>query len=357
MTLSPTRRRSEQLAELLEHDVRTHDPDLAPLLAIGTALRSAAVADGPAPEFRAALRQRLVAVAAVLGVGETASVSSRVRETAGAWRFQRRVALVAGGAAAVTAVAGVGVGASRSLPGDAFYGLKKTSETVQLALAQGDEAKGKRHLEFARTRLSEVRALAAHGAALPTLVPGQPLAASLPQSGDSARLTDTLRAMDDETRAGAQDLFLAYQHSGSTEPLTALHTFTQTQYAELMALLPVLPADVQASAKRSLALLRIVNADTVSLAPHRTSRSSGTGTTPTHHKGRHTTSPSATPTPTPSTVSPAPSSSGSKQAPTGTSVPAVPTIPPIPTVGPLPTDLPSTLPPLPDLSSGLNLGG
>ena len=33
-------------------------------------------------------------------------------------------------------------------------------------------------------------------------------------------MADTLRAMDAETRAGATDLFLAYQHSGSTEPLT-----------------------------------------------------------------------------------------------------------------------------------------
>src|SRR3954452_7492792 len=174
MSLSPTKRRAEQFADLLERDARTDDPGLAPLVALGTALRSAAVTDdGPAPEFRSALRQPLVAVATVQGVGETASVTTRVRESAGAWRVQGRVALVAGGAAAVAAVAGVSIGASRSLPGDAFYGLKQASESVQLATARGDEAKGKKHLDFARARLSEVKSLAGRGEALPALVPGR----------------------------------------------------------------------------------------------------------------------------------------------------------------------------------------
>jgi hypothetical protein len=357
MSLSPTKRRAEQFAELLERNDRTDDPTLAPLVALSSALQSTPTVDGPPPEFRTALRQRLVAVATVQGVGETASVTSRVREKAGAWRVQRRIAMVAGSAAAVTAVAGVGIGASRSLPGDAFYGLKRTTESVQLALAQGDEAKGKRHLEFARTRLSEIKALAARGEALPTLVPGQPGAAGLPQSSDG-KIADTLRAMDEQTRAGATDLFLAYQHSGSTEPLTALHAFTVKQYAELMSLLPALPTDVQPPAKRSLALLRIVATDTVALAPHSSSAGStgGTGSQPTSRPTpkRRTGGGSSTPAPTPSTVSSSPSSSpGTKQTTAPTSVP---TIPPLPTVGPLPTDLPTTLPPLPDVGSLLPLG-
>ena len=359
MSLSPTKRRAEQFADLLERNDRTDDPTLAPLVALSTALESAAPATAPAPEFRTALRQRLVAVATVQGVGETASVSSRVRESAGAWKVQRRLALVAGGAAAVTAVAGVGVGASKSLPGDAFYGLKRADENVQLALARGDEAKGKKHLEFARARLSEVKALAARGEALPALVPGQPDAAAAPQSTGSDTIAATLRAMDEQTRAGATDLFLAYQHSGSTEPLKTLNSFTVKQYAELMALLPSLPNDVQPPARRSLALLRIVSTDTAALAPHHSGSKSPGGTrshpssrpTTKHHTGGGS---SSTPKPTPSTVSSSPSSTpGSKQS---TPANGVPTIPPVPTVGPLPTDLPTTLPPLPDVGSLLQGG-
>jgi hypothetical protein len=360
MSLSPTKRRAEQFADLLDRDARTDDPGLAPLVALGTALRSAAVAEGPAPEFRAALRQRLLAVAAVQGVGETAtsSVTTRVRESAGAWRVQRRLALVAGGAAAVTAVAGVSIGASRSLPGDALYGLKEAGESVQLAAVHGDEAKGKKHLDFARARLSEVERLADRGEALPTLVPGRPVAAAVPaESSDSDLITDTLRAMDDQTRAGAEDLYAAYQHSGSIEPLTTLHEFTRKQYAELMALLPSLPADAQAPAKRSLALLRVVATETVALAPHRSGSDGSTGTG--HHSPspspRHTGGSTDRPAPTPGTAN-SPSAGGTKQQTPGTgNVPVVPTIPPIPTVGPLPTDLPTVLPPLPDLRSALPL--
>jgi hypothetical protein len=358
MSFSPTNRRAEQFADLLERGARTDDPGLAPMVALGTALRSAAVVDGPAPEFRTALRQRLVAVATVQGVGETASVTTRVRESAGAWRVQRRVALVAGGAAAVTAVAGVSVGASRSLPGDAFYGLKQASESVQLATARGDEAKGKKHLDFARARLSEVKALAGRGEALPTLVPGRPSAAGVPvASTESGTINDTLRAMDDETRAGAEDLYAAYQHSGSTEPLTTLHSFTLKQYSELMALLPALPVDDQPPAKRSLALLRIVATETVALAPH---RSGSTGSPGGNHRSPAPTptragGPTGRPTPTPSTVTSSPAGT-TKQSPAGTPGPDVPTIPPVPTVGPLPTNLPTTLPPLPDLGSALPLG-
>ncbi|HET7530687.1 MAG TPA: DUF5667 domain-containing protein [Mycobacteriales bacterium] len=361
MTLSPTKRRAEEFADLLERDARTDDPGLAPLVALSAALQSAADVDGPTPEFRAALRQRLVAVAAVQGVGETPSVSSRVRESASGWRFQRRVAVLAGGAAAITAVAGVGIGASRSLPGDAFYGLKRATESVQLAIAQGDEAKGEKHLEFARTRLAEVRALADRGEALPSFTPGQPLAATAPDGDANDLIASTLQAMDTETRAGAEDLFLAYQHSGSTEPLATLHAFTREQYAQLMALLPALPDEVQPPATRSLALLRIVATDTVSLAPHRSGSGSSTPGAPRPH--RHPTpsrssggsaAPHVTPTTTTSGSSPS-SDSGSKQQQSPPTV--VPTIPPIPTVGPLPTDLPTELPDLSDLRSALPLIG
>src|SRR3954451_3145450 len=205
---------------------------------------------------------------------------------------------------------------------------------MQLDAAHGDEAKGEKHLEFARARLSEVRALAGRGEALPTIVPGTPLAAALPQSSDdSGAITDTLRAMDSETRAGAEDLFLAYQHSGSTEPLTTLHAFTQKQYAELMALLPSLPADVQLPARRSLALLRIVATETVALAP-RTTGTAGSAGTRTHSPSPSPSragGSSGRPKPTPSTVTtPASGGGGTKQTPGGTgSVPGVPTIPPV----------------------------
>src|SRR4051794_3813548 len=73
---------------------RADAADPAPPGALSSAPQPPAPPAGPAPEFRTALRQRLVAVATVQGAGETQTVSSRVREAAGAWRVQRRLALV-----------------------------------------------------------------------------------------------------------------------------------------------------------------------------------------------------------------------------------------------------------------------
>jgi len=167
-------RRAAQFADLLDAPERTDDPAMAPYLALAGALRAVPAGSGPSPEFRQALRQRLVAVATVQGVGAPdLGATARLRQAGITWNFQRRVAIVAGAAAAATAVAGVGVGASRSLPGDPFYGVKRATEHVQLAVTTGQEAKGKRHLEFARTRLHEVQALVGQSSALSDFMPGQ----------------------------------------------------------------------------------------------------------------------------------------------------------------------------------------
>src|SRR4051794_13963553 len=103
-------RRANAFAELLDGPRRTDDPDLAPFLALAGALQAVPAIAGPAPDFRAALRQRVLAVATVQGIGTEAPATQRLREAGATWRFQRRLAVLAGGAAAVTAIAGVGVG-------------------------------------------------------------------------------------------------------------------------------------------------------------------------------------------------------------------------------------------------------
>jgi hypothetical protein len=139
MSLTGGGRRAELFAQLLDSGARTDDPEVAPAVALASVLRAVPRTGGPRPEFRDALRRRLVAVAAVQGVGETTGgPGARVRELGGTWRFQRRMAVLAGAAAALTAFAGVGLGASRSLPGDPLYGVKRATEDVQLAVTFGD---------------------------------------------------------------------------------------------------------------------------------------------------------------------------------------------------------------------------
>src|SRR3954454_5043131 len=216
MSLTTGNRRASQFAALLDSPHRSDDPALAPYVALAGALSALPVSSGPSPDCRAALRQRLVAVATVQPAGQPEDAATRLRGAAGTWKMQRRVAVLAGGAAAVTAIAGVGVGASRSLPGDPFYGVKRATEDVQLATTFGQEAKGRRHLELARTRLSEVQSLVGQTDALADAIPGKPGAlGALIDEASSDTIVSTLEDMDDETRAGAQDLYAVYRDTAS----------------------------------------------------------------------------------------------------------------------------------------------
>lgn len=363
MSLLPTTRRAEEFSRMLDSGATSDDPALAPLVGLSRALTAMPAPAVPRPEFRAALGRRLVAVATVQAAGETAAVSPvrRMRAARITWRAQRRIALVAGAAAAVTAIAGVGVSASRSLPGDPFYALKRAAERVQLAAAEGQEAKGKRHLEFARTRLAEIRALAGHSSALGPLPPGVPSAADrLSDAPAASTLLSTLGDMDTETRQGVSDLYAAFRSSGSKEPLLAVDRFTQLQYVALLSVVPELPATVQPRAKSSLLLLQIVATDTVTLA-----RTAGGA----HGNGGGEPVPAVTATPSASGSGTASSGTGGGSAtattspsgglsvttsPTPTTTVEVPTLIPLPT-SPLPaTSSPaSILPTLSPLPSSL----
>jgi hypothetical protein len=234
--MSRDARSAERFAGLLDIDgsqAATADPAMGSLLLVANSLRAAGRASGPVgPEadFRAALRQRLVAVATVQGVEPEAIGHGR---TAIGSRAYRRIAAFAGTVAIVTSVAGVGVAASRSLPGDPFYGIKRGTESVQLWAASGNLAKGKRHLEFARTRLAEAQAL----------------------PDDSSHLASTLTAMNVQTKEGTSELISAYQSSKSMAPLADLVVFSREQIAGLLALAPTLPVALRSQDTTSIQLL------------------------------------------------------------------------------------------------------
>jgi hypothetical protein len=243
--VSPARlgsRRDEQFARLLDGTTPATavSPAMASMAGLAGALRAAGAAApaGPDADFRAALRQRLVAVATVQAADPVVSgidVPSRPRVVLGA-RARRGLAALVGTAAIATSVTGVAVAASRSLPGDPFYGVKKSTEAVQLWAAHGNLAKGKRHLEFARTRLAEARALP------PT----------------SSHLTSTLSAMNSQTTQGAAELVAAAKSSDSTAPLTVLATFSQQQYTGLSQLASTLPPAARAPEAAAVTLLTTV---------------------------------------------------------------------------------------------------
>jgi hypothetical protein len=195
-----------------------------------------ATAAAPDEEFRSALRTRLLAVAAVQGVGETATAPAPAPAP---WR-RRAATVTAGAMASVVAVTGVSVAASRSLPGDPFYGLKRTTEGVQLRLAGGEEQEGTRHLQFAAERLGELRRMADGGAL---------------SSDDLARVESLLDDMDDDTRSGQRLLVDAFRATQDAAPLERLSRFADDQRDGLQELILVLPQEVRPRARESLVLV------------------------------------------------------------------------------------------------------
>jgi hypothetical protein len=294
------RRRAEQFAQLLDGDASQpalvatrNDPHLAPLIELATALRSVPL--GPTPDFRSTLRQRLVAVAAVQGVGEvslpaavrapaaTPSLPRRINEWAEGWRVRPRFIAATAAASAVVLVGGVGLAGSRSLPGQPLYGVKRGTERVQLAMAGSTEAKGERHLQFARTRLHEVAAMVKSPEAISVRPAHGPLVASGALGGSlSARVISTLHDMDAETTAGTKDLTTAFARSHDSHPLNVLATFAAKQQNSLNAVLPALPADAAARAAASLALIQRVDtrAHALLTAPSCTAACSSGATVP-----------------------------------------------------------------------------
>src|SRR4029077_20743699 len=106
-----------------------------------------------------------------------------------------------------------------SLPAQPLHASNRATEGLQLATTFGPEDRGKRHLEFARARLAEVSSLAGHTTALGPMSGGHDYAGgAVTDRATSHLIADTLRDMDVETRWGANDLFVAYRDSGSTEP-------------------------------------------------------------------------------------------------------------------------------------------
>jgi hypothetical protein len=274
-----TRARAEELASLLDGAVAGPGTLTAPYAGLAIRLRALAPALeatlGPRAEFRAALRQRLVAVATVQAHSPAAYAEPverpRALDAAVSWsqsrKAQRRIGATAGAMASVIALTGVAVAATRSLPGQPFYGLKRTGESVQLSLASGDTAKGSKHLEFAATRLREVKALAGGDGALSLGgAAGTPLAGGLAFGGSlSKKIADTLADFDSEARTGTALLTKVYNKTGKPAPLRLITSFSHEQSSRLNALLPSLPAAVQDDAKQSLELVTTAGNDASSL--------------------------------------------------------------------------------------------
>ncbi|MGY1691311.1 DUF5667 domain-containing protein [Geodermatophilus sp. SYSU D01105] len=215
------------------------DATLARLQALATALD-----DAPDPAFRAATRERLVAMAAV-----------RTPEPAARWRLRRLLAVRADGAAGrpwrtrltaglagaaltVSALGTLVALADDARPGDVLYGVKRGTEETQLVLA-GDD-RGLTLLQFAATRLEELEALSGTGA--------------------TDVVVDVLDTMDAQTTEGAALLTTRAVAGPDTTAVDELAGWVARQSAGLSALQPGVPDGATTDLHESVDLLAAVGA-------------------------------------------------------------------------------------------------
>ena len=131
-----------------------------------------------------------------------------------------RNALILGVAFGALALSGVSMASNGAAPGDPLYGVKRSNEQVQVALAGSDANRGRLHLEFAKVRLVEARQV------------------------DSGRVGAVLADMDSEVTDGARLVFTAALSGRDLTAIDSVRSFAQQQRTDLVAL----AADVASAA-------------------------------------------------------------------------------------------------------------
>ncbi|MEJ2863034.1 DUF5667 domain-containing protein [Actinomycetospora flava] len=157
------------------------------------------------------------------------------------------------GACAILLLGALTVLLSRgALPGEMLYGVKRASENAEIGLTSGQEAKGRRHLDFAAIRLEEVSDLIARDAT--TAAGSGPAAAGLGPD-EAALVLENLRAFGEQARTGSRMILpLASQPAGPRP--AELAEWARTQSARLDTLSPSLDTDGRAAATDSQQMLQ-----------------------------------------------------------------------------------------------------
>jgi hypothetical protein len=175
----------------------------------------------------------------------TASETTAAGKTGSRWavlglggrRIRARGAIVIGVAAGAMAVSGISAASENAAPGDALYGVKRSAERAQLAMAGSDVTRGQLSLDFARTRLAE--------------------AAALP--GDDKEFGSVLDDMDNSTRKGVSLLTTSSVARHDTKPLATVDSFASGQQRTLNTALGRLNETNRTRAQTSISLLDAVH--------------------------------------------------------------------------------------------------
>jgi hypothetical protein len=287
----------DRFARALEPSPVRRDGEFADELALVGALRELGAAGAPDLETRQRIR------AEIAGRLETAAATPRRR-----WR-PRTADLVAAALFLVLVLSGLTLVLSRNaLPGDPLYGIKRAGESTALGLTFGDQAKARKHLEFATNRVTELGELAAQGAS----------------EADYRTAYDDFAA---DLRAGvAQTAAVATSDGGGAQALSDVRLWARNQAARLAAQQPALPPDAATVFDDARDLLGKVQERTSGLAARMNCYQITTGTSddlgPLPATGQCTQRPAPSAGGEPTSAPTQPSSAESTgPAPTGTELP------------------------------------
>ncbi len=195
------------------------DEHIAELVRFAEALCEAAVAE-PTPAFRESLRTQLMTEAETVLVPMPAKVhAAPARE---ARPVRRRVAGLTAAMVASAGVVGIVSSSASAVPGEMLYPVKRSVESVELALHRDDASRGSFQLRQASERLAEARELSANGAS-------------------ESLIADTLEDFASQAESGSEALFSDYTDSGEQKSIRTVNDFAVAATADLSALSSQLP--------------------------------------------------------------------------------------------------------------------
>lgn len=190
----------------------------------------------PRPEFRAALRERLMVEAQTVLVPDPGASRRGVVDHAPATakpvrpRTRRRLAGLAVAAVSSLGVVGMVAGSAQAIPGDVLYPVKRGVENVELAMQRTAEDRGTQRLEIAAERLREARAVLGDGS-----------------TKQRAQISGLLDDFSSEAEQGSADLFGAFDTDGSPTTIDTVNDFAAASAVDLSILSADVPAEAESA--------------------------------------------------------------------------------------------------------------
>jgi hypothetical protein len=218
--------------------------------------RTERVENGPAAHGRRRADRRGGARPGDGRPGSSATTAGPGRTARRGTAARRLLSTTVAGMAAVLALGAITVLLSRgALPGDMLYGMKRASESTEIGLTSGQEAKARKHLDVASLRLGEIQQLVTRDS---TTASGSLPMASGADEADAALVADNLRAFDDQARTGARLLLpLVNKPTGPPPGLLSAWAGQQQQTLDgFSASLPASGREQAASSQKLIAQLR-----------------------------------------------------------------------------------------------------